>query len=259
MSRPSVAELRAVCQPPTVVDRPNAEHWIGSLYMRRVSLHATRALLPTGISANGVTWLMVASGLLGAVALAGLPGFAGPLVCALLVQVQLLFDCSDGEVARWRRTRSAVGIYLDKVGHHSTEGLLPAALGVHADGGFDSMGGWTTLGLLVGVLHLLNKGLNEFVVISRLQAGLPERPYTVAGAAPRAGALRRVRSLARFVPLHRAFHFVEQSLLVLLAGVVDLAAGDLAGSRGLLVALVPVIALTLLGHLAAVVSSDRLR
>ena len=36
-----------------------------------------------------------------------------------------------------------------------TEAALPIALGIRADGGWDSIGGWTTLGLLIAVLVLL--------------------------------------------------------------------------------------------------------
>ena len=58
----------------------------------------------------------------------------------LLIQLQLLLDCSDGEVARWRDQKSPVGVYLDRIGHWLTEAALPIALGVRADGGWDSLG-----------------------------------------------------------------------------------------------------------------------
>ena len=45
-------------------------------------------------------------------------------------QLQLLLDCCDGEVARWRRTFSPKGPYLDALAHYSTEAALPAALGI---------------------------------------------------------------------------------------------------------------------------------
>ena len=52
---------------------------------------------------------------------------------------------------------------------------------------------------------------------------------------------------------------VEASLLALAAAIADQVAGDLTGTRTLLVVLLPVAALTALGHLAGVLSSDRLR
>ena len=52
------------------MDAPSSFH---TPYMRRLSPYVTRALLRTPITANGVTWLMVPSGLLGAAALT-IPG-----------------------------------------------------------------------------------------------------------------------------------------------------------------------------------------
>ena len=58
----SIAELRAVTQPPEVRGRRNAEHWTASLYLRRFSPYLTWMLLKTPISANGVTGLMILVG-----------------------------------------------------------------------------------------------------------------------------------------------------------------------------------------------------
>ena len=58
----SIAELRAVTQPPEVRGRRNAEHWTASLYLRRFSPYLTWFLLKTPISANGVTGLMILVG-----------------------------------------------------------------------------------------------------------------------------------------------------------------------------------------------------
>lgn len=255
---PDLAELRAVAQPPSVFDRANAEHWAGPLYLRGMSIHLTRQLLRTSVSADAVTWGMIVAGLLGAAALA-LPGLTGAVLCAVLVQVQLLVDCSDGEVARWRRTFAPSGIYLDRLGHWSTEALLPAALGVRADGGLGSIGGWTTLGLVCSVVHLLNKAETELVHVARAHAGLPLAEDSAATARPRHTGLARVRAALRWVPFFRAFVAVELSLLVLLAALLDLAVGDVAATRLLLTVLVPLAFLIAGGHLVAVLSSRRLR
>ena len=78
-------------------------------------------------------------------------------------------------------------------------------------------------------------------------------------AAPRGVGLRRLRSLARFVPFHRAFHSVELTLLALVAAVVDLAVGDLGATRLLVGVLVPAALLTVVGHTVAILASNRLR
>ena len=257
--RPSIAELRAVTQPPSVTGRRSAEHWTGDLYQRRLSPYLTRVLLGTAITANGVTVLMIVTGAAAGAALL-IPGLLGAVLAALLGQLQMLWDCCDGEVARWRQTFSPTGFFLDKLGHTVAESAIPLALGVRADGGWHSLGGWTTLGAVLAVLVLVNKSLNDAVHIARAANDLPRLQDRAEEAAPRVSSVARLRSLARFVPFHRVFHSVEMTLLALVAAVVDAASGSgLDATRFLVAVLVPVAAVTVLGHLAAVLTSSRLR
>ena len=257
--RPSIAELRAVTQPESITGRRNSEHWTGDLYQRRLSPYLTRVLVGTALTANGVTVLMLVTGAAAGAALL-LPGLLGAVLAALLGQLQMLWDGCDGEVARWRRTFSPAGFFLDKLGHTVAECAIPLALGVRADGGLDSIGGWTTLGALLAVLVLVNKSLNDAVHLARSASGLPRLQDRAGEAAPRSGSVRRLRSLARFVPFHRAFHSVELTLLALVAGIVDAATGGGLEATQLLVAiLVPAAGLTVLGHLVAILTSSRLR
>jgi len=250
---PTIAELRAATQPATIFERNSGEHWAGRLYMRRLSPYCTRLLLRLGLSANAVTWLMIVVGLAAAAVLA-LPGVVAALGAVLLIQLQLLLDCSDGEVARWREQRSPVGVYLDRIGHWLTEAALPIALGVRADG--DT---YTTLGLVIAVLVLLIKGESALVTVARAESGRPPAEDTVAVAAPRASGLARLRRAARLAPFYRAFVAVEATLLALAAALLDLAVGDLGATRVLVVALVVIAAVTAAGHLLAILNSSRLR
>ncbi len=257
--RPTIAELRAVTQPESVTGRRNAEHWTGDLYQRRLSPYLTRVLVGTAITANGVTVLMIVTGAAAGAALL-LPGLLGAVLAALLGQLQMLWDCCDGEVARWRKTFSPTGFFLDKLGHTVAETAVPLALGVRADGGFDSLGGWTTLGAVLAVLVLVNKSLNDAVHVARAANGLPRLQDREDEAASRVSSVRRLRSLARFVPFHRVFHSIEMTLLALVAGVVDAATGGgLDATRVLVGVLVPVALVTVAGHLAAILTSSRLR
>lgn len=223
-----------------------------------MSPYLTRALLGTAITPNGVTWLMVLAGL----AAAGTLVLAGPwwaLAAALAIQLQILLDCSDGELARWRGISSAVGIYLDRVAHWTTETALPIALGVRADGGFEHAGTWTALGLAAAVLQLLVKGETALVHVARAEAGLPPVADRREVAAPRARGLAALRRAAGRLPFYRAFVAVELTLLALAAAIADALAGGLSVTRGLLVALLAAGAATVAGHLFAILSSDRLR
>jgi phosphatidylglycerophosphate synthase len=256
--RPTIAELRARTQPPEVRGRRNSEHWTADLYQRRLSPYLTRLLVGTAVTANAVTGLMILTGAAAGAALL-VPGIVGALLAALLAQLQMLWDCCDGEVARWRGTSSPVGIFLDKVGHYTAEGLIPIALGVRADGGLGSIGGWTTVGALLSVLVLFNKALNDAVHVARAAAGMPRLEDRAESAAPTVAGLRRLRSMARFVPFHRVFHSVELTLVALVAALLDIGLGGLDGTQGLLVVLVPVAVVTIAGHILAILTSSRLR
>ena len=260
-SRPTVAEIREVCQPPAVRGRRNSEHWVADVYLRDISPYLTRLLLRTPISANGVTWLMIATGV-GAAAALLIPGLPGGVLAALLGQMQMLWDCSDGEVARWRQTSSPKGVFLDRVGHYTTEGLIPIALGLRAAGfpgecWLDTP--WPLIGALLSVLILYNKALNDMVHVSRAYNNLPRLEEKADVAAPRSSGLRRVRSLVRFFPFNRAYHSVELTLLALVASVIDAALGDLSATRVLVAFLALFGVVTVVGHLMAILSSSRLR
>jgi phosphatidylglycerophosphate synthase len=226
--------------------------------MRRLSPYVTRVLLATPVTANAVTWLMIPSGLLAALSLS-FPGLLPAIAAVVLAQVQLLLDCSDGEVARWRRTFSPAGVYLDQIAHYATQAGLPIALGIRAGGGWDSLGGWTAVGLLVAVLVLLVKAETHLVPVARARAGKPPAEEAGEASAPRPAVLRRLRRAFDVFPFFRAFHAIEATLLALVAALVDSLADDLAASRGLLLFLVAAAALTAAGHLVVTLSSDRLR
>ena len=256
--KPTIAELRAATQPASIFARNSGEHWAGRLYMRRLSPYLTRRLIPLPITPNGVTWLMIAVGI-AAAGLLTLPGLLPVIGAAVLIQLQLLLDCSDGELARWRKVSSPAGIYLDRLAHNLTEAVLPIALAIRADGGWDSIGGWTDLGLLIAVLVLLIRVESALVYVARAEAGLPVVEDTVAVAQPRSAGLARMRRALSFAPFFRAFVAIEFTILALLAASWDTAADSLDGTRALVTVLVPVAALIAVGRLAAILASQRLR
>ena len=241
--------------------RANAEHWTASLYLRDLSPYLTWMLLKTRISANGVTGLMILVGWSTAAALL-IPGIWGALLALVLCQLQMLVDCCDGEVARWRRTSSPAGVFLDKVGHYSTEALIPIALGIRAAGyPFEVPADFlfTTLGLALALLIVLNKALNDMVHVARANAGLTKLADTQGEKAPQAGLIATLRRLARFLPFHRLYHSVEMTMVIFVAAVIGLFAGQPATDRLFLAVLVPLAFLALIGHLLAIMASKRVR
>jgi phosphatidylglycerophosphate synthase len=257
----SIAELRAVAQPPEVRGRRNAEHWTASLYLRNLSPYLTWLLLKTSISANGVTGLMILTGWVTAASLL-IPGIGGAALALILGQLQMLVDCCDGEVARWRRTSSPAGIFLDNVGHYSTETLIAIALGIRAAGfPFEAPDDylWTNLGTLLALIIVLNKALNDMVRVARANAGLPKLADTQSEYAPTHGIVSRLRRVARFVPFHRLYHSVELTIMIFVFAIIGLFIGDQLADRILLAVLVPLALLALVGHFVAIMTSKRVR
>jgi phosphatidylglycerophosphate synthase len=225
--------------------------------MRRLSPYVTRLLLATPLTPSAVTALMIPAGLLAALSLT-LPGLLAAIGAVAFAQLQLLLDCCDGEIARWRRRFSPAGTYLDQIAHYSTEAALPAALGIRADGGWASVGGWTALGLLVSVLILLLKSETHLVEIARARSGRPSAQDEANAPAARGRPLR-LRDGVRLVPFFRPFQAIEATILALAAAVTDAIAGDLVGSRVLVLLLVAAGIGAVVGHLLSILASNRLK
>jgi phosphatidylglycerophosphate synthase len=259
---PSLTELREVSQPELLLGDVSRESWMGRLYMRRVSLRLTRLLVPTKVSPDALTWGMVISGLAAAVVLT-VPSPWAVVGAVVLVQLQVLFDCSDGELARWRRaagtwaSNGARGVYLDRFGHYTTDAGVVAAVGVHADGGLASIAGWTTGGLAAAVLVLLSRAETDLVHVARAHVGLPR--FEPAAVTPRTRGVRRLRQLVYTLPINRLLLAWDLSVALLVVAVVDAAVGSTAGMQVLNVVLVVTAALVAVGHLLTILTSARLR
>lgn len=108
-----IRELRKICQ--------SGKH--RSLYMamfiRKFSIYFTWFLLHMPISANQISLLMILMGIIGGVFLA-LGGYVNGLTGMLFLQFFLVFDCVDGEVARYKNQSSLKGKYLDLIANDIT-------------------------------------------------------------------------------------------------------------------------------------------
>jgi phosphatidylglycerophosphate synthase len=226
--------------------------------MRHLSIYLTRVLAPTRVTPDAVTWMLIVSGIAAAVVLT-IPHWWAVLIAVLLIQLQGYLDCVDGELARWHQKTGPLGIYLDRIAHYVTDAGLVAAVGVHADGGLDHIGGWTTLGLAAAFLVLISKSETDLVHTSRALSGRPPTVDSVSVAVPHAGMVRRLRRIARTVPFNRALLAMELTFLALIASIVDLSHGGLSATRVLDGALVVVAGIVVIGHLASIITSDRMR
>jgi phosphatidylglycerophosphate synthase len=252
---PSLSEVRTAGQPPEVLARLNDEHWAGRLYMRRVSPYATLLFARWGWSPNAVTVAFIVSGILGGV-LAAVPGLLAAVGVLVLYQLYLLFDCADGELARYTQRFSPAGVFLDRMGHYICEALLLAGLGVRAQDGHLS-GPYVTCGLAAAICVTLIKAETDGVIVARAAAGL-SGGHADEALAPRSSGLALARRLAAALKVHRAIQAVELSFLILLCAVIDAAIGGLSATRVLVVVALVIGVLIACAHLVAIVASRRL-
>lgn len=258
-ANPSIAELRAVCQPPELIARYSAEHWAGRLYGRKVSIYLTWLFVRARVRANTVTLAMALVGIAGAAYFAA-GGIVGPLLGVVLIQLYLVLDCSDGELARWQASTGATGIYLDRLGHYLVEATLFVALGGRAlrSTGFQA-DLWFMVGLWAALFHVLGKVQTDLVHVARAKAGLRPAPDDEATSVP-SGRLGAARRAARVLPLYRLTGAVEASLV----SFVVIAVGRTSDrphlwDQGLAAGFMALTALVALGHLVMIVASNRLR
>jgi phosphatidylglycerophosphate synthase len=178
-----------------------------------------------------------------------LSGAFGIVLALFLSQLQMLFDCVDGEIARWREKFAPAGIFLDKVGHYFAESLIPIAIGLRLMGESDDYF-LPFLGALLATLIVINKGLNDAVHVARAFSGLErlaDRKSTINRS-----IVSRLRSLANALPIHRAYHSVEMTLIFSLAYLFD-------WLEEALLVLVVASPFVTVGHIIAILSSNRLK
>jgi phosphatidylglycerophosphate synthase len=253
---PSLSEVRAAGQPPEVLARLNDEHWAGRFYMRKLSPFATLLFARWGWSPNAVTIAFIVSGVLGGI-LAAVPGVLAALGVLFLFQMYLLFDCADGELARYTRRFSPAGVFLDRMGHYICEALLLAGLGVRAQGSFHLSGPYVSCGLAAAIFVTLIKAETDGVIVSRALSGKPAE-HRLEALAPRSSGLALARRLASALKVHRAIQAVELSFLIFVCAVVDAVARGLTATRVLDIAALVIGVLIAGAHLLAIVASRRL-
>lgn len=146
---PTIAELRAVCQEPIRA----AALWQDPLY-RHLSAYLTWVAVRLNRSPNQITLLSLAAGLA-----AGLlwldPRPLALVLAAVLLQVDMILDYVDGEVARWTGRASVSGRFVEGIGGDVTDPLILIGLAWGAASSLpDPWSGWT---LALGVLGALSQ------------------------------------------------------------------------------------------------------
>ena len=120
----TIAQLRERCQE---MMYPTDSLYVK--YCRKISIYVTSLLVRTPITANQFTCLFLTTGLIASsLFLLGTPG--STILGALMLQVWFVFDCVDGELARYRNTASIAGMYFDRMTHAIVRAAIFACLGL---------------------------------------------------------------------------------------------------------------------------------
>jgi phosphatidylglycerophosphate synthase len=101
-----------------------------SRFDRRFSTALSRRLIATPITPNQITWVSIAVGLLGALAIAS-TDYGTCLLGAGLVWLSAILDGCDGEVARLKLLSSRGGAKLDLFGDHVVNFAVLAGIALH--------------------------------------------------------------------------------------------------------------------------------
>lgn len=109
----SIKELREICQIPK---RGYGKYSIRLKIYRFFSIYITRLLIETPITANQLTIFTILVALMSAT-LFGFGNYLYSILAALILLSIEIWDCLDGEVARYKGLSSLKGIYIDGVAH----------------------------------------------------------------------------------------------------------------------------------------------
>ena len=125
---PSIAQLRKATQ-----DRPDKHDFYMWGVIRKISVYVTWLAVRTPITPNQITLFSMIFGLAGASFFAS----ANPLwwlVGWAIVNVHLVLDQVDGEVARWRKAMTKFGYFFDEITHPivNTALFVAVSIGVYS-------------------------------------------------------------------------------------------------------------------------------
>jgi len=207
----SIDELRKICLEGKFSES-HRQYWASKHINRRISIYFTRLFLALGVSPNQTTVLgLVAAIGAGAFFTRAAPAcwFAG----LFLLHLSSIFDCVDGEIARYRKTASTSGAYLDGL---CTCFSLPYQLACMSFGiyhelhsvGVLAAGFLAVIGMSIMVIH------QPLVRANSCQQGLP--PLAESGAGARQTPWKpvlRLYAAGRILLFNRGLGLIPQFLV----------------------------------------------
>ncbi len=125
----SIKELRKICQH-TEKKRMQFADFRAPL-CRSMSIYLTKLFLYTPLTPNQITYIWWAMGITSAFLFA-VGDYWYALAAALLLNLSFLIDYVDGEVSRYRKQSSLLGVYLDYMAHYTINPLVMLGIGIGA-------------------------------------------------------------------------------------------------------------------------------
>ena len=97
--------------------------------LRYISTMITNFLIKTSITSLQITWIHLILGIISAV-LFGFGNYILTIVAFIIYIISMILDFVDGEIARYKNTRSEVGVWLDHVSDNILLFLLVAGISI---------------------------------------------------------------------------------------------------------------------------------
>ncbi|MGB7980393.1 MAG: CDP-alcohol phosphatidyltransferase family protein, partial [Candidatus Nanopelagicales bacterium] len=198
------AELAGIDEARVLLERANRpdDGFYSTYVLRRASTPVTALALRLGWSPNQISLLSLVVGLVAALCFAT-GSWPGLLAGALLMQASLVIDCVDGEVARFTRSFSDLGAWIDASSDRVKEYAAYAGLALgSARSGTDI---WLLAVLVMSMQTVRHIGDYNFSRVQRIREGwVPAHPIEDPrdGGAGGAGA-----TLAISAQLNRSSRF----------------------------------------------------
>jgi phosphatidylglycerophosphate synthase len=111
-------------------DEDRGDLWVYYV-VRKVSFYPTWLFLKFGMGANQVTFISMVVAAIGCSFLA-FWGYTGKIIGALLINIWIVLDCVDGNIARYEGTLSKYGEFIDALGGYLVNGFLFLSIGIGA-------------------------------------------------------------------------------------------------------------------------------
>ena len=103
----SIKELKKICQ-------KENDNWYGRYFVRKISIYITKLLLKTEVTPNQISGLSILIGIIAGIFFV-FGNYWYTLVGALLLLLSNIVDCVDGEIARYRKSASVAGKYIESL------------------------------------------------------------------------------------------------------------------------------------------------